>query len=200
MLPLYPQNSCSTTGSTFDAVADVLRQRRDVPAVDFIADYHQHPGYIAALAASIRTAWAEQAPADRLIFSFHGTPQRYADEGDPYYAQCLATARAVAAELQLEEGRWQVTFQSRFGREEWLKPYTDETLQQLPSLGVRSVDILCPGFSADCLETLEEIAEQNRDTFLSAGGEHYRYIPALNDSDAHVEALVSLLAPHLACC
>ena len=198
VLPLYPQNSCSTTASTLDAVAAALRQRRDVPAIDFIADYHLAPAYVAALVSSIKAAWAQEPPAERLIFSFHGTPQRYADEGDPYYAQCRATAQAVAAELQLETGRWQVTFQSRFGREVWLKPYTDETLQQLPVQGVKSVDILCPGFAADCLETLEEIAVENRNIFLAAGGERYRYIPALNDTDAHIEALAELLAGRLA--
>ncbi len=199
VLPLFPQNSCSTTASTFDALAAALRGRRDIPSVQFIADYHRAPGYIAALAASIRAAWQQQPPAERLIFSFHGTPQRYADEGDPYRSHCLATAKAVADELQLENGRWQVTFQSRFGREEWLQPYTDETLKELPGQGVRSVDILCPGFAADCLETLEEIAVENRNAFLAAGGERYRYIPALNDSDAHIDALADLVVARLSC-
>ncbi len=193
VLPLYPQNSCSTTASTFDAVSAALAARRALPALEFIADYHLHPGYIGALAASIREAWSQQAPAERIIFSFHGTPQRFADEGDLYYDQCRATAAALADTLELPAERWLMTFQSRFGREPWLQPYTDRTLAALPGQGVKSVDIVCPGFSADCLETLEEIALGNREHFLAAGGERYRYIPALNERPDHIAALADLV-------
>lgn len=193
VLPLYPQNSCSTTASTFDAVAEAFRNRRDVPSCHFISDYHDDPGYIRALASSVREAWLQQPAADKLIFSFHGTPERFRDEGDLYYQQCLTTAQRAADELGLEEDRWLVTFQSRFGREEWLQPYTDETLKGLPQQGVTSVDILCPGFAADCLETIEEIGAENRDYFLQAGGERYRYIPALNDRDEHISALAEIV-------
>lgn len=197
VLPLYPQNSCSTTASTFDAVSAALAARRAVPTLEFIADYHLHPAYIGALAASIRAAWAQQAPAERILFSFHGTPQRFADEGDLYYDQCRASAAALAQALELPAERWLLTFQSRFGREPWLQPYTDETLAALPGQGVKSVDIVCPGFSADCLETLEEIALGNREHFLAAGGESYRYIPALNDRPDHIAALADLITARL---
>ena len=193
VLPLYPQNSCSTTGSTFDALADAMRQRRFVPDLHFIGDYHDHPGYIAALVASIREVWAEQPPAERLLFSFHGTPERFRSEGDVYHEQCLHTAGQVATQLQLAPDRWQVVFQSRFGREEWLKPYADETLAALPSEGIASVDVICPGFAADCLETLEEMAETNRKLFLNAGGKAYRYIPALNDREDHIAFLADIV-------
>ncbi len=197
VLPLYPQNSCSTTGSTFDALADAMRQRRFVPELHFIGDYHDHPGYIAALVTSIREAWATQPPGERLLFSFHGTPERFRSEGDVYYEQCMHTARQVAAQLQLAPDRWQAAFQSRFGREEWLKPYADETLAALPGEGIASVDVICPGFSADCLETLEEMAETNRKLFLNAGGKAYRYIPALNDREAHIAALADIVSDAL---
>lgn len=197
VLPLYPQNSCSITGSTFDALAAAMKQRRFVPDLHFIGDYHDHPGYIAALAASIREAWASQPPGERLLFSFHGTPERYRREGDVYYEQCHYTARQVAEQLQLTPDRWQVVFQSRFGREEWLKPYADETLLALAKEGIGSVDVICPGFSADCLETLEEMGETNRKLFLDAGGKAYRYIPALNDREDHIEALADLLVTNI---
>lgn len=193
VLPLYPQNSCSTTGSSFDALAAAMQQHRFVPPLRFIADYHDHPRYIQALADSVREAWQQHAQPDRLVISFHGTPVRFREEGDRYYAQCANTARLLAAELGLAEGQWLLSFQSRFGKEEWLKPYTDLSLQQLAGQGVKSVDVICPGFSADCLETLEEIAEENRDYFLRAGGEHFNYIPALNGQAAHIELLASLL-------
>ncbi len=192
VLPLYPQNSCSTTASTFDALAQALAGRRDVPPLRFIADYHDHPAYLDALAASIREARSEST-GELLLFSFHGTPRRYRDEGDPYFDQCQTTARLVAERLGLQNGEWQVSFQSRFGREEWLQPYTDETLKQLAADGVKSIDVICPGFAADCLETLEEIAQENRGLFLAAGGERYRYIPALNERPDHIAALVSVI-------
>ena len=193
VLPLYPQNSCSTTGSSFDGVAEALKQHRFVPPQQFIADYHAHPLYIMALAGSVREAWQQRLRPQKLVISFHGTPERFREEGDRYYAQCEATARLLADELGLTPEQWMVSFQSRFGKEEWLKPYTDVTLQGLAKQGVKSVDVICPGFSADCLETLEEIEEENRDYFLKAGGEIFHYIPALNAQQAHIELMASLL-------
>lgn len=198
VLPLYPQNSCSTVGSTFDALGDALRAHRGVPAVGFIAGYHDHPAYLDALAASIRETWEARPPGEMLLFSFHGTPVRFRDEGDPYYGQCLETAAAVAERLGLDDERWMVTFQSRFGREEWLQPYTDETLKRLGAAGRRRLDIVCPGFAADCLETLDEIAGENRELFMEAGGEDLVYIPALNDRCDHVAALADLVVRHTA--
>ncbi len=198
ILPLYPQYSASTTGSTFDAVAAVLTGWRRIPELRMIADYHDAPGYIDALAASIRAHRGADAHARRLLFSFHGLPRRYVAAGDPYEAQCRTTARLVAHALDLPEAAWTVTFQSRFGREEWLQPYTDATLRALPGQGVKAVDVVCPGFAADCLETLEEIAEQNRAWFLEAGGASFRYLPALNDTPEHIRFLADLVAGHLA--
>lgn len=197
VLPLYPQNSCSTTASTFDAIAEALRATRAVPALRFVADYHTDAAYIDALAASVREARQDGAPVQRLLFSFHGTPERYRAEGDPYYRQCLTTARLTAERLGLKEDEWQVSFQSRFGREPWLQPYTDAVLQALPAQGIRQVQVICPGFSADCLETLEEIAGENREIFMHAGGESFHYIPALNDRPDHIAALAGIVAREL---
>ncbi|SCZ49890.1 ferrochelatase [Thiohalomonas denitrificans] len=193
VLPLYPQYSGSTTASTLDAIAAAVRRQRDVPGLRFIRDYHTDSGYLDAMAASILEAREGRPAAQRLLFSFHGTPLRFRSEGDPYYQQCLTTARGIAERLALKSAEWQVVFQSRFGREEWLRPYADETLVRLPGEGIKSVDVVCPGFSADCLETLEEIAEENRHLFLSAGGESYHYIPALNDRSDHIKALAGLI-------
>jgi ferrochelatase len=192
VLPLYPQNSCSTTGSSFDALGAALQRHRFVPAQRFIADYHDHPRYIQALADSVRAAWQQHRQPDKLLISFHGTPLRFRDEGDAYYAQCQTTARLLAAALGLTAEQWLLSFQSRFGREEWLQPYTDVTLRALPPQGVNSVDVICPGFSADCLETLEEIAVENRDYFMAAGGRDFHYLPALNAAPAHLALLASL--------
>lgn len=193
VLPLYPQNSCSTTASTLDAVSDAFRCTRAVPHLRFIADYHEHPLYIQALAESVREQWRMHEAGEKLILSFHGTPVRYRDEGDPYYRQCMRTAELLTTELALAEEQWQVTFQSRFGREEWLQPYTDKTLEQLAQKGGKRVDVICPGFSADCLETLEEIAGENREGFLQAGGEELNYIPALNERDGHIAMMAQLV-------
>jgi ferrochelatase len=193
VLPLYPQNSCSTTASTLDAVAASLKHTRAVPHLNFIADYHDHPLYIRALAESVRAHREDREPAQKLLISFHGTPRRYRDEGDPYYAQCRRSAELLAAELGLDEGQWQLSFQSRFGREEWLKPYTDETLEQLAKEGVKRVEVICPGFAADCLETLEEIAGENREIFTRAGGEAFFYVPALNSRDDHIAMMAALI-------
>ena len=196
VLPLYPQYSATTTASVFDAVTQVLQSWRWLPDLRFVNHYHDHPKYIAALADSIQQHWADKGRAQKLLFSFHGIPQRYFDNGDPYFCQCQKTARLVAEQLQLNDVQWRVVFQSRFGREPWLQPYCDKTLEQLPADGVKSVDIICPGFSADCLETLEEIDMENREVFLSNGGEKYHYIPALNTSEHHIDALCEVLTQH----
>jgi ferrochelatase len=197
VLPLYPQYAGATTGSTFDVLADALKKWRWVPELRFINHYHDHEGYINALAASIREYQAEHGQPDRLIFSYHGIPQRYHDNGDPYLSHCLATTEAVSQRLGLAPDQVITTFQSRFGKEEWIKPYTDETLKALPAQGVKHVQVICPGFSADCLETIEEIDEENREYFLTAGGEKYGYIPALNDREDHIAALADIIQAHL---
>lgn len=198
VLPLYPQYSSSTTASTFDAVAEAVKQWRWVPELRFVNQYHDETGYIEALTASIREDWASREQPQKLLFSFHGTPKRFHTQGDPYFCHCHKTARLVAERLGLAADAWMVTFQSIFGREEWLKPYTIEVLRKLGKSGVKSVDVICPGFSADCLETIEEIGVENREAFEAAGGEHFRYIAALNDRDDHIEALASLVQKHVA--
>ncbi len=193
LLPLYPQYAAATTASTVDALGDALRRMRVVPELRTVRSYHDEPLYIRALAKSVREAWQEGGPPKRLLLSFHGLPRRYVDLGDPYRQQCEETARLLAAELRFP---CTVAFQSRFGREEWLKPYTDETLAAWARDG-ESVDVLCPGFSADCLETLEEIDQQNRELFERSGGGRFRYIAALNDRADHVEALAAIAARNL---
>lgn len=197
VLPLYPQYSGATTGSTFDAVAADFVHRRWIPELRFVSHYHDHAAYIHAVADSIRTFRETHGSADKLLFSYHGVPQSYLDEGDPYHCECLKTSRLVAEELGLQEADYLTTFQSRFGRQEWLKPYTDVTLKGLPEQGVKSVQIVCPGFAADCLETLEEVAVENRDYFLAAGGQRYEYIPCLNSSAEHITALGNIACDHL---
>ncbi|NNF51277.1 MAG: ferrochelatase [Gammaproteobacteria bacterium] len=198
VLPLYPQYSASTTGSTFDAVSTELKKWRWVPDLRFIARYHDEPGYIAALAASIQEHWDKHGRGERLLFSFHGLPQKYLDKGDPYHCQCHKTARLVAESLDLPEARWHLAFQSRVGAEPWLKPYTDEVLQEWGQAGMGVVDVVCPGFSADCLETLEEIAMQNAEMFEEAGGKSLRYIDALNERADHIDFLTQLIMRNLA--
>jgi len=197
ILPMYPQYSATTTASIFDAVAKELKHWRFLPAIEFINHYHDKPQYIETLADSIRAAWEQQGQAEKLLLSFHGLPKSYLAAGDPYFCECQKTARLLAEELKLNDNQWMITFQSRMGVEEWLTPYTDKSLQALAQQGVKSVQVACPGFSADCLETLEEINMQNRDIFLEAGGEHYHYIPALNDSDEHIEMIASLVEPQI---
>lgn len=196
VLPLFPQYSSSTTAAVWDGLSKALRTRRNLPVIRFIRDYHDNPHYIAALAEKLRRSLPAQdsgAWPDKLLFSFHGLPQRYVDEGDEYARQCEMTAQAVADELGLTPDQWQLSYQSRFGREEWLKPYTDQTLTAWPAQGVRKIAVVCPGFAADCLETLEEIAEQNQHTFLQAGGEQFTYVAALNDDRAHIELMYHLV-------
>ncbi len=198
VLPLYPQYSATTTASTFDAVARELMTWRWLPELRFITQYHDDPGYIAALTASIRAYWAEHGEPERLLFSFHGIPKDYFLNGDPYYCQCQKTTRLVVEQLGLEKDRWLLSFQSRFGLQEWLRPYTDETLKAWAAAGVKSIQVISPGFSADCLETIEEISVENRDYFLEAGGQSYGYIPCLNDGPAHIEGLADLIERHCA--
>lgn len=196
-LPLYPQYSAATTGSTFDAIAQDFMQRRWLPDFRFISHYHDHPLYIQALVNKIQKYWQQNGQADKLIFSYHGVPQRYLDNGDPYHCECYKTTRLVAESLGLDKAQYMTTFQSRFGREEWIKPYTDHTLKALPEKGVKSVQVVCPGFSSDCLETIEEIGEENRDYFLEAGGEKFDYIEALNSDDEHIEALCEIIKANM---
>lgn len=193
VLPLYPQYSGPTTGSSFDAISRELQTWRWVPELHFINQYCDAPQYIDALANSLREYMASHGKPQKFIFSYHGTPKRNLDLGDPYYCFCQKTTRLVGEKLGLTKDDYLTTFQSRFGYAEWLKPYTDETLRQLPTEGIKRVAILSPAFSADCLETLEELAVENRETFMAAGGETYDYIPALNDRPDHVQALVELI-------
>lgn len=193
VLPLYPQYSSTTTASIYDDLIKELDQWRHLPSFKFISEYHQHESYIGALAQSIEAFWQENGRNELLVMSFHGLPEMLTKLGDPYYYQCQETAKRIAEKLGLDEKHWLLVFQSRFGKAEWLKPYCADTLQKLPGQDVKSVDLVCPGFAVDCLETLEEIAMENRDIFIEAGGSGYRYIPALNDSDGHVNAIASLL-------
>lgn len=192
VLPLYPQYSSTTTASVFDAFARGLAQQKRVVPFEFIHNYHNDPLYIKALANTVQLEQDEV-----LLFSFHGIPARYEKEGDFYAQHCHKTAHLVAEQLDLTEKQWHISFQSRFGKEEWLKPYTDETLSRFPANHIKKVAVICPGFSADCLETIEEIAQENRENFEHAGGESYRYIPALNANPDHIHALVGLIEAKL---
>lgn len=196
VFPLYPQYSATTTASTFDAVADVLKTWRWLPEMRMINHYHDNAGYISALAESIRTYWDSHGKPDKLLFSFHGLPKKYFLSGDPYFCECQKTARMVADQLQLPADVWAVSFQSRFGPTEWLKPYTGDVLLNWAKSGKTNVQIICPGFSADCLETLEEIQIQYRKQFLEAGGRQFAYIPALNDTPTHMDALTEIILQH----
>ncbi|MGH4246762.1 ferrochelatase [Klebsiella pneumoniae] len=196
VLPLYPQYSCSTVAAVWDELARILAKKRAIPGISFIRDYAEHPDYIHALAASVRASFAVHGEPDLLLLSYHGIPQRYANQGDDYPQRCRDTTRELVSALGLPLERVMMTFQSRFGREPWLTPYTDETLKMLGEKGTKHIQVLCPGFTADCLETLEEIAVQNREIFLEAGGKQYEYIPALNADAAHIEMMVNLTAPY----
>lgn len=197
VLPMFPQYSCSTTAATWDALSAEFEKRRDLPEVIFIRDYAEHPLYISALAESIKASFEQHGQPDLLLFSYHGIPQRYAAEGDDYPQRCEATTKAVVASLGLSESQYKMTYQSRFGREVWLQPYTDETLKALPAQGIKTIQVICPGFSADCLETIEEIDKQNREIFIEQGGSTYHYIPALNDSPAHIDLIEALVTGKL---
>jgi len=197
ILPAYPQYSGTTTGSIYDAVFAHHATVRNVPELRFVKHYHDHDAYIRALADSVNAYWEKHGRPDKLIISFHGVPKRTLTLGDPYHCECQKTARLLAAQLGLTEERYQLTFQSRFGKAEWLQPYTAPTLEKLAKSGTRRVDVICPGFISDCLETLEEIAIEARNTFLVAGGKEFHYIPCLNESASWINALADVAEQHM---
>ncbi len=196
ILPLYPQYSGTSTGAVLDALAAAITRLRWPPELRVINSYHDDPAHIDALAGSIEAWWAQHGRGEKLLLSFHGIPQRYLHAGDPYFCQCHATARRLRERLGLDEAQMPMSFQSRVGREAWLTPYTDRAVRELGTTGIKRLDVVCPGFAVDCLETLEEIAMQNRDFFIEAGGEELRYIPALNDSPQQVQAMAELVQRH----
>ena len=197
VLPLYPQYCAATTGSTFDAIAKTMMRSRWVPELHFIGGYQQSSQYIMAIGETIKIHFKKNGKQKKIIFSYHGTPQKYLEKGDPYHCFCHQTTRLVREFVGLKEEDVLTTFQSRFGREPWLQPYTDKILEDLPSQGITSVAVLCPGFSSDCLETLEEIKVEARDIFTKAGGSEFHYIPALNSNPQHLDALTEIISRHL---
>jgi len=196
VLPLYPQYSASTTATAVDALGRLMQRLRDQPELRFIKRFHIDPGYIGALAATIRTYWQAHGEPDKLLMSFHGLPRRCVTLGDPYADDCRATAQALASRLGLPQDRYVVTYQSRFGAARWVEPYTEPTLRSLARSGVGKIDVVCPGFPADCIETLEEIDQMGRAAFMAEGGERFRYIPALNDNPLWIAALADLVERH----
>lgn len=197
VLPLYPQYAGPTTASTFDAVSNELKKWRYVPSLNFINSYHNNPLYIKALANTVSEHINEHGKPDKLVLSYHGMPELFYQWGDPYYDFCQITTNLLKAELNLPDECFVMTFQSRFGKAKWLQPYTDVTLENLAQAGHKHIAIISPAFSADCLETLEELEHENREVFMQAGGEQYHYIKALNDRDDHIEAIVKILEPKL---
>jgi len=193
VMPMYPQYSMTTTASTYDEIGRFLQLWDKPPSIQCLHTYYDQPLYLQTVANSIKQFWQQHGVPEKLIMSFHGLPQSYVDKGDPYYEQCLYSANEIAKILKLEQSQWQITFQSRLGVEAWLQPYTDKTLAALAKQGVKTVQVVCPGFPSDCLETLEEIAMQNRDIFMQNGGQEYHYIPALNASPEHIALLKSLV-------
>jgi ferrochelatase len=198
LLPAYPQYSATTTASVFDAVYTWGQRTRLLPEFRFINHYHDHPAYITALAQQVRAHWAEHGQGERLVMSFHGVPERTLHLGDPYHCECYKTARLLGEALELNKSQYIVTFQSRFGKAKWLEPYTEPTLVALAEQGVKKVDLICPGFTSDCLETLEEIAQEAQEAFMHAGGEQFHYIPCLNENPAWIEAMHVIASMHLA--
>ncbi|EKY3197154.1 ferrochelatase [Cronobacter turicensis] len=193
VLALYPQYSCSTVAAVWDELARITTRYRKLPSMTLIRDYACEPTYISALAQSVQRSFEKHGEPDLLLLSYHGIPQRYANEGDDYPQRCRDTTRELVSALGIAPEKVMMTFQSRFGREPWLTPYTDETMKMLGEKGVKHIQVMCPGFSSDCLETLEEIAEQNREIFIEAGGEKFEYIPALNDDPAHIAMMKELV-------
>jgi ferrochelatase len=193
VLPLYPQYCAATTASTFDEVTNTLQKWRWIPELRFINQYFEEEKYIETLASSVEDFWAKNGKPQKIIFSYHGIPKRYLTNGDPYHCFCLKTTRLVKEKMKLSDDQIMTTFQSRFGREEWLQPYTSETLKELPGKGIKDIHIISPGFSADCLETLEELEEENREYFIESGGEKYKYIPCLNDNKEHLDFISYLI-------
>jgi protoporphyrin/coproporphyrin ferrochelatase len=196
VLPLFPQYCGATTGAVYDQVAQELARWRWLPELRYVSDYHDHPGYISALRDSIQSHWAQDGRTGHLLMSFHGIPEAYFDKGDPYFFKCHRTARLLADELLLKDGQWSVSFQSRLGPSKWLQPYTFDEVTRLPARGVDDVTLVCPGFAVDCLETLEEIAMENRQRFMQSGGRKFSYVPALNASPGHVQFLTDLICQH----
>ena len=197
IIPLYPQFSYTTTASIYDAVDRVLADTGWAPRVHRIQQYYEHPLWIEAVAETIRRCRETHGTPDKLVFSLHGIPQRYVAQGDPYQDQCEKSVRAVVGALGLDENEWLLTYQSRVGREPWLQPYTDETMKKLGSAALQQVQVVCPGFAVDCLETLEEIAMQNLGFFTEAGGGRFHYIPALNDSESHARLMNAIAREEL---
>lgn len=197
LLPLYPQYSCSTSAAVFDGVSTIFKGMRTIPSLHFIRSYAEHPLYINALVSSIDESFKQHGKPDRLVLSFHGIPERFIKTGDIYYDECCLTTEKLKEQLEAQLGyskdQVMLTFQSRFGREPWLSPYTDKTMEKLGSEGVDHVQVVCPGFSSDCLETLEEINEQNREFFIQGGGKQYEYIAALNDNSEHIDLLEAMI-------
>ena len=202
VLPLYPQYAASTTASTMDELGRVLSKIRNVPGIRLVRSFHDHPAYINAIAKNVLAEWMKigrpDFATDKLLMTFHGLPKFHLDKGDPYHCQCHKTARLVADALGVKKDQYIITFQSRFGRAEWLQPYTDKTLDALGKQGTKRIDVICPGFAADCLETLEEIAGEGKAIFLKAGGREFHYIPVANDTQAFVGALTEIAREHLA--
>ena len=197
ILPAYPQYSATSTASVFDAVYAWAARTRRIPELRFVNHYHDHSGYIQALAASVQRHWQHHGRPDQLLMSFHGVPERTLQLGDPYHCECLKTARLLAERLRLAPEQWRLSFQSRLGRAKWIEPYTEPTLRALGKSGVKRVDVVCPGFTSDCLETLEEIAMEGRQAFLSSGGKEFHYIACLNDDPAWITALCDVVQQHL---
>ena len=196
VFPLYPQYCAATTASTFDAVTNVLQKTRWIPELRFINQYFEEEAYIKALAHSIQQFWNKNGKPQKIVFSYHGIPKKYHTQGDPYHCFCLKTTRLVKEYMHLSDEEVLTTFQSRFGRQEWLQPYTSQTLKEFPSQGIKKINIISPGFSADCLETLEELEVENREYFEKAGGEDYHYIPCLNDNSMHIDMMEHLINKH----
>ena len=197
LFPLFPQYSATSSAPLYDAVSKWVLTQRNLPGLSIIRDYYQHPAFIEAIAQSVLDYQKAHGQAEKLLMSFHGIPQPYADKGDPYADRCRITAQKVAEKLGLNDQQWAISFQSRFGKQEWVKPYTDQILKDWAEQGVKSVQVLSPAFSADCLETLEELAVENRELFLGQGGETYAYIPALNANLDHIEMLSSFIQAQL---
>lgn len=197
IVPMYPQYSATTTASVFDAVYEYYRNRPILPELRFVNQYFDDPLWVNAIAGRIREYWRQHGRAELLLFSLHGIPRRYSEQGDPYQKQCESSTAAIVESLELNDREYRLTYQSRVGREEWLQPYTDKTLEQLPSEGIKRVQVICPGFSVDCLETLDEIAVEDRDIFTAAGGESLEYIPALNAGEDHIELFTKLVTRHI---
>ena len=198
VLPMYPQYAAASTASALDQVAEFLQRTRNVPEIRMVKHFHDHPSYIGALASLVQEHWRQSGRPDKLVMSFHGLPRFALARGDPYHCECHKTARLLAEKLELAESHWQIAFQSRFGRAEWIKPYTASTLADYGRHGVRRVDVICPGFAADCLETLEEIGIEGRKIFLGAGGREFHLLPCLNERDDWIGALADIVRQHLA--